>query len=54
MADSKTPGIIFSMEFFQADKYMVGGHDFLEYMQRPEAFDLQKHTDDEFKDFFDI
>ncbi len=53
MAESKTPGIIFSMEFFQADKYMVGGYDFLEYMQRPEAFDLQKHTDDEFKDFFD-
>ncbi|MFA5658262.1 MAG: relaxase MobL [Oscillospiraceae bacterium] len=53
MAESKSPGIIFSMEFFQADKYMVGGYDFLEYMQRPEAFDLQKHTDDEFKDFFD-
>ncbi len=40
------PGIIFSLGF-EYD-WQIGGYDFLEYMERPEAFNPMYHLEDEF------
>ena len=46
-----TPAIIFKMSFNY--NWHIGGYDFLEYMNRPEAFNKTAHLRDEYKDFID-
>ena len=46
-----TPAVVFSLGFTY--NWAIGGYDFLEYMDRPEAFDKTKHLEDEYKDFID-
>jgi TPR repeat protein len=46
-----TPAVIFSLGFTY--DWAIGGYDFLEYMDRPEAFDKTRHLNDEYKDFID-
>ena len=46
-----TPAIIFKMSF--SYNWHIGGYDFLEYMNRPEAFERTNHLRDEYKDFID-
>ena len=45
-AGNPRPGIIFSLGF-EYD-WKIGGYDFLEYMERPEAFNPMYHLNDEF------
>ena len=46
-----TPAVVFSLGFTY--DWAIGGYDFLEYMDRPEAFDKTRHLNDEYKDFID-
>ncbi|MCB7526250.1 relaxase MobL [Ruminococcus sp. TM463] len=46
-----TPAVVFSLGFTY--DWAIGGFDFLEYMDRPEAFDKTRHLNDEYKDFID-
>ena len=46
-----TPAVVFSLGFTY--NWAIGGYDFLEYMDRPEAFDKTNHLNDEYKDFID-
>ena len=46
-----SPAVIFQANFEY--KWHIGGYDYLEYMNRPEAFDKTKHLRDEYKDFID-
>ena len=46
-----TPAVVFSLGFTY--DWAIGGYDFLEYMDRPEAFDKTNHLNDEYKDFID-
>ena len=46
-----TPAVVFSLGF--TFDWAIGGYDFLEYMDRPEAFDKTRHLNDEYKDFID-
>lgn len=48
-----TPNVIFSLEFYPDGDWNCGEGSFLDYMQRPEAFCAENHSDDEFKDFLD-
>ena len=46
--------VIFKLHFFESGNYHVGGkYDFLDYMNRPEAFSQSEHMNDEYKDYLD-
>ena len=48
---NSSPAIIFQANFEY--EWHIGGYDFLEYMNRPEAFEKTSHLRDEYKDFID-